>query len=676
MFGSIMLVVAEVLGCALVLYVIAGFIVSLRRLLPFLAIGAAVATIFAIKFINAQAETGNQLTYLFLPIVTSLFMMLCFQGDGYMDPRISENVYRLVSVERKWESVFSDEDTYVLHFSPVETGGFIENTLLQGILFFCLYYFLVVPYPTSWWGYIIPIYVIGMSVIDVLAALGLLLPDLICMIISIVMAILSVGAGIVGSIIGGRYRYVNLATTSMYEKCLQHADIDLDVSYRLEYEVEKKSGTTTNYFVYDAARDASAFYQNNTDGGIIVNSVIVAEPNFNGDIVWLRNSGGNSPVYVFDGFATETGGPFRYNSTAMEYAENYRFSEEIFYNFYNFVRDEDYLTVSYVTDKENPFRSGYYVMYRFNVDENRDPVSLNFMRYTAYYGNGMSRTLIYRPIYGETGLENVVNADKTVNGYTYDAAEVLNVLCDGNVVEYFFENGTGNFSDEAISEVVESEICAAIDSFDFAGGFDFEFQMLPEGDSVYSGMVYIHDAQSKTLFTTFYSQIETCLANYEYYLRQDPNFDEAPLYRLWPQSFAALAAEGSETHILVESHNEINNLYCTGTNTQYKYGMASVTEIIQSAFYDMTGVSNVRIDRENLEITFNAGVRGRYEYTLKYRITNGEYEIYEYYMKHQSSAVDGYDVLTLFTEEKYDLSSNQYIDKYRPQHTEGNEQAA
>ncbi len=60
-----------------------------------------------------------------------------------MNPRIHENLFRLVSVERKWESVFADDDEYVLHFSPVETGGFIENTVFQGILFFLFYYFVV-----------------------------------------------------------------------------------------------------------------------------------------------------------------------------------------------------------------------------------------------------------------------------------------------------------------------------------------------------------------------------------------------------------------------------------------------------------------------------------------------------------------------------------------------------
>lgn len=76
----------------------------------------------------------------------SLLMQLFSRLDEYMNPRIHENLFRLVSVERKWESVFADDDEYVLHFSPVETGGFIENTVFQGILFFLFYYFVVAKY--------------------------------------------------------------------------------------------------------------------------------------------------------------------------------------------------------------------------------------------------------------------------------------------------------------------------------------------------------------------------------------------------------------------------------------------------------------------------------------------------------------------------------------------------
>ena len=104
-FGSILVVAAEVLGCAVALYLLAACLVSLRRLLPFLAIGSAVATIFVVRFVNNHiAETGTFTDVLFLPIAMSLLTQLFFQADGFMNPNVLENVYRLVSVERKWES--------------------------------------------------------------------------------------------------------------------------------------------------------------------------------------------------------------------------------------------------------------------------------------------------------------------------------------------------------------------------------------------------------------------------------------------------------------------------------------------------------------------------------------------------------------------------------------------
>lgn len=659
MFGTIMIFIAEVIGCAIGIYLLAAFIVSLRRLLPFLAIGAAVATILVINNMNKQiAENGFQLSYLLLPIIMSLLMMLFFQGDGFMNPRVSRNLFSLVSVERKWESFFEDDDTYVLHFSPAETGGFIENVVFQGILFFCIYYFLVVPYPASWWGYIIPIYVLGMSVLDVLAVFGIIVPNLLSIFIAILMFIVSVGAGIIGSINAGKYKYDSVFTSDLYEQCLPLSDIDFSVSYKATYTEKPLYGTETLYrYLYDADRDVAAFYDLK-NGNFVIKSVAVCEPNFNGKRVWLDNVGTDSPRFVFSSFAVDNGAPCKYSRLGevfAPYRDYYKFSEDIFFNHTFGHSSDNSLTMSY-TNKLANGENEYMVSYSFDMTDGV-PYALSEMSFRIYLSDEFYYEMSYSPMEGSSGLEEYVNPDHTVNGYTYDPSEILISESNDNILKYLFENDLSSYSDETISAAVEKALCPKITSSPgFAGRFDFEFQYREDYESIYDKPVYIHDAQSNTLFATDYNSMDWCKYNIS------TNGDNPLYYRLWPQFFAVFEVKNSDNHIKVDTHNEPYNTYLTASETPYKYGDEIFTEFIEEAFYDIKQVSNVNVDKENLILTFEAGLTFKTEYKLKLSLTNGIYKVDEYSLK---SPYNYY--LTIYTYEKYDLSANVYVDEYRPQ---------
>ena len=88
------------------------------------------------------------------------------------------NVYRLVKVERRWESLFAENDKYELHFAPVEAGGFLVNTILYTILF-SICYGVAFSYHSYGWAFAIPIYHICMSIMDILYFNGFPLTDFI-----------------------------------------------------------------------------------------------------------------------------------------------------------------------------------------------------------------------------------------------------------------------------------------------------------------------------------------------------------------------------------------------------------------------------------------------------------------------------------------------------------------
>ena len=688
--GTVLIVAAEVLGCAVALYLLAAFLVSLRRLLPFLAIAAAVGTIFVIKFVNAHAEeTGTFTDLLFLPIAMSLLMQLFFQADGYMNPRIHENLFRLVSVERKWESVFADDDEYVLHFSPVETGGFIENTVFQGILFFLFYYFVVFAYPNSTWGYVLPTYVIAMSVVDILAAFGLMLPDFIYRWVSLIVIIISVGiVGVVGTLKNRTSAWEINVNRSLYDRCAEFAVVDTSVSYRVTLERfnhDTYRSEIQYYYIYDADLDAAATYtlveSAPTEMTRQYRSVIAGSAYFGGERVMFENVGGSSPIFRFARYAnTDDSGIMKYTyftpSAPPEDSifDYFAFTEEKFFDFYSVGGEKgESLYVQYHSEDYELNSRGYSITYTFATTEENDeiPVALISARCSIQWGNSF-QTITYYPMNREdTELGALFDEQNQIREYTYNVSDVFNALSGGkSIPEYFFgENADERFSDALPELIAKSGLYnVANDEPDFAGGFDFKYVIDDNFD------FYIYDAQSGTTARTIQIYLENSLARYEEAKAADPDYDKPPLYDLYLLFYLIQTDEG---YISYDTYSY--GMGIMKRTSDFNYTGDSHANRIENAFCNIDGIETASVDKENLEITFTVSSIGgvlpsrnfTLEYTFRYReAEGGGYEVYEYVFRYENPDI-GSGTLTLFADETYDLSVNReleekYGDAYRP----------
>lgn len=680
---TILIVAAEVLGCAVVLYLLAAFLVSLRRLLPFLAIAAAVGTIFTINFVNAHAEeTGTFTDLLFLPIAMSLLMQLFFQADGYMNPRIHENLFRLVSVERKWESVFEDDDEYVLHFSPVETGGFIENTVLQGVLFFLFYSFVVFAYPDSTWGYVLPAYVIAMSVVDIFAAFGLVLPDFIYRWVSLIAIIISVGIiGVVGTLKNRPHGWEIDINTSTYNNYAELAVVDTSISYQVKlerYNPDTYRNEVQYYYIYDADLDVAATYDQvfvtPTEPARRYHSVFANSSYFNDERVIFTNVGDINPIFRFANYAsTDDSGIMKYTyftpsippeDSIFDY---FTFTEQKFYDFANVGGEKgETLTLKYNSEDFNLGARGYSIVYTFAATE-EDPntaVALISASCTVQWGTNNRQTITYYPLNGEeTGLDALFDEQNQIREYTYNTLDVFNTLSGGkSIPEYFFGETVDERFVTALPELIEASgfYNVANDEPDFAGGFDFKCVI--EDDYGF----YIHDAQSGATARTVQNDLENSLARYEEAKAADPDYDKPPLYdlHLW---FYLIQTDGG--YVSYDTYSYGMGIMKRTSN--YNYTGDSDADYIENAFCNIDGIETASVDRENLEITFTVSSIGgvlpsrhfTLEYTFRYReAEGGGYEVYEYVFHYECPGIDS-GTLTLFVDETYDLSANRELEE-------------
>lgn len=672
-FGSILVVAAEVLGCAVALYLLAAFLVSLRRLLPFLAIGSAVATIFVVRFVNNHiAETGTFTDVLFLPIAMSLLTQLFFQADGFMNPNVLENVYRLVSVERKWESVFAEDDEYVLHFSPVEVGGFAENVVFQGILFFLFYYFVVFAYPNSTWGYVYPTFIIAMSIVDVLAVFGIVLPDFIYRIVAgVVLVIAVVFVGLIGTLKNKTYGWSFDLSSSLCEQCAELAVIDDSRTYTVsmeQYNPETKEIEVSYFYIYDPELDVAATYHyvlGPTGNVRQYETVIATSAFFNGERVIFSNVGEDEIEFVFDDLANpDESALFKYTYFTpynnMDLSECIRFTEEKFYNSGSRggTKGED-IYVKYESSDYVYAVSGYTVSFYFNTTEKdyKTPVSLEKIK-CEFNGHGKTQTVIYYPYSGEeSGLDELYNPDTMeVINYSHDMTNLLTNLANGKSIQkYLFENELSetftDFLPDAFYQSGFAEI--ANGEYDFAGTTDFTF-ITPD----HSG-IYIYDAQTDIMVGTTWEDIENSYISYENAKLNDPDYDKSPFYDLVVWFCMSAVDDGYVSW-------EYKDGYIKYNYAEAKYtGNTEDANNISKAFLGFYAIDYVTIDKDNLEIKFGVmanrnGIDSSYyysEYTFRYRKVGDDYVAYEYELKYWlKNFPDSYYLLTLYTNDTYDLS--------------------
>ncbi len=418
-FEVILPIVLKVLGCAVGIYLIAGFLVSLTKLLPFLAILSSVGTILSINFVRG----GGDESMLWLPLALTLLTQLFYHGEGYMNPKIHENVYSLVNVERKYNSIFAEFDNYELHFRAFETGGFIENTLIFGIIFGLYYNFLLFPNPDTWYVYILPVYLLMMSVVDALGVIGILRPaPFFYGALRILVCIIAVAIGF----LGGPSKTGGFETNKIYNEVKDITVFDFDnTSYRIYYEHLYYDGYKNHQqnefqFIYDADLDVGAEYRSYSSGRVY--DYLYVE---DGDelVKKLENVGNDTPSWIFVQTETDNGTPLKYFKKELtegptappmpDFSRYLPLSVEKVDNTKYFRRDstENTYQIEYISeydstyDKENLPR--YSVYYRYRTDDKGKPIEFVGFYCEVHVDEHNIHSINCSIINGDTGIETL-----------------------------------------------------------------------------------------------------------------------------------------------------------------------------------------------------------------------------------------------------------------------------
>lgn len=405
------LMILKVVVGLVALYLIATFLISLNRELPYFAIVTSIAvivtSIFAYKYESIR----------WIPYFLSLLAQIFYHGEGYMSPKIQENLYRLVKVERRYESLFASHDKYELHFEPVKMGGFLSNTLIYGVIF-AIVYGVAFTHPSYGWAYAIPTYVICMSIMDILYMHGFPVTDLIHKPIQILACVLAI---YIGFMVGSEPK--PFKTEKLYNQCNEVAKIDYSKSYKIEYLTKVKEGndyilTDETYFVYDSTLEAGAFYSNKDDN-VIYNRIIYKDF-YSNKLVEYSSINAQEIEFVFEKYASIVGGPLKYVTIEQPFDTYTTFTRDMFFNSTQITKFDDGLSIIYSRDISN----GYYrIIYRFKTNQKGEPVSVSGVD-CAIYIEGNLYEINYDFVSGKTGLENLFNEYKTLNyGYVYNKTE-------------------------------------------------------------------------------------------------------------------------------------------------------------------------------------------------------------------------------------------------------------
>ncbi len=430
-FEAILPLVLKVLGCAVAIYFIAGFLVSCTRLLPFLTILASAGTIWAVSY----ARGTGDMAWIWLPVVLSILMQLFYKGRSFMNPKVHENVWQLVSVERKWNSFFADFDDYELHFSPLETGGFIENTIFNGVFFYFYYYFLLFM-ADSWIVYIFPIYIIGMSLIDILMAINIFHPsNFIYAATRVLILMIAAAIGFLGpfQIFSGPK-----SDAAIYKTCVKLAEIDYTTSYQVDWAFWTPKGQSSwqeydeRHFIYDSNLNVGAEFDTGS-WGTRYNNVYTASQSHGDGISRFNNPGGLDFDFKYVAKVEEVGGAFKYSTvdSTVDFIQYSKLDRQKYNNLAGPINRDpsgETLWFLYGTNSDDTYDSEnnprYTVKYVYNTDASQNPVSLNYIELEFYINSVNKETWRYTPIHGSTGLEQLFDESNNLKGYTYNPSEV------------------------------------------------------------------------------------------------------------------------------------------------------------------------------------------------------------------------------------------------------------
>ncbi len=437
MFQTILMLALKVLGCAIVVYLIAGCLVSLKKLLPFLALASSVGLFIAIYKIRGA---GNEdLTWLLIAL--SIMTMFFYNGEGFMNPKVHENLFELVSVERKWNSIFEEFDEYEFHFRPFETGGFFENAIFSGILFW-LYYEFLMPLSNNL-VYILPVFIGIMSLIEILMVIGFRLSKGIYWIARVLVFVLTFTFTLVGNL-GSKSKVSE--DEKLFKDCMSIVDTAFSTSYEMDYTYYYKKNNSKDYSIMSG-----------TEIGFIYDK----ELNVGADFVWRNNYSeklykkvysGNQDIgekfYQFNNFGSISEPDFRYFGEVddvegsfyskaeialhnikptINFMECYKITEDIFDGIWLIQRSFETLTVQYSSEFDENYNqennTEYLVTWRFSMDEKKNPKSLLRIDLKVYPNSTNKEEWSYITK-SETGLGDLFDENENLKGYTYNPNEI------------------------------------------------------------------------------------------------------------------------------------------------------------------------------------------------------------------------------------------------------------
>ena len=574
------IMILKIVVAIVALYVIAGFTVSLKVSRP----GLAIVTSLVSAVISFFAYKNDSLRW--IPIFLSLLAFIFYAGEGYMDVKVHENVYKLVSVERRWTSIFAENDTYELHFAPLETGGFLVNTFVFG-LFFSIVYSSAWGIPSGGWAYAIPIYIICMSIMDILYFNGISLADFFRKPVQILVYILIVYVGFVGLPFSDP---PPLRTEKLYNQCSEVAVIDYSKTYKIEYVIKTKEGNDYVVsdgfnFLYDSSIETGAYYTVK-DNNIVYSSIVYKDSNSN-NLLQYSNRDSQISDFEFEKYATVAGGPFKYITIDKPFDTYMTFDRNIFFGATQVVNNDNILAFYYSRDlSENSY---YNIYYSFKRDDKGKPISVSYVECSIKEGDKVYQ-IGYTPLSTKTNLSELFNEYKTIHyGLLYNKSE-----------EY---------------EIDFSQTIAFLSQEDIITNFDFTLKETYNGVS----SMYVYDSSREMvgLYSTNYSNSFNAINNNDF-VNYSPDY-----YIL-------------NDYECMMNFNNGSTSYPEGEFKKYTYDNEFATEVIKTsflAFYDIMS-DDVFVEGKDtilkfickhLDISDNKFV----EYKLYYKNTGGEYEIYK-----------------------------------------------
>ena len=572
-----------VLKCVIglvVLYLIAAFFISFNRELPYFAIVTSIAVIVTSIF----AYKNESIRW--IPFFLSLLAQIFYHGEGYMSPKVQENLYRLASVERRYTALFASNDTYELHFEPVKMGGFLMNTLIYGLIF-AIYYGMAFTRPAYGWAYMLPIYVICMSIMDILYMHDFPMIEIVHKLIKILVCVFAV---YVGFMVGSEPKPIK--TEKLYKQCNEVAKIDYLKSYKIEYITKVTDGNDytyalldKSYFMYDSSLDVGAFY-NIVDDNPIYTKVIYKDA-YSSELVEYTSISDQETKFVFSKYASIVGGPFKYVTIDQPFDTYTTFTRDMFFNATNISKSSGGIKLSYSHDTSD----GYYtIIYFFKTNQKGVPVSVSGVDCSIRIGEYLYE-INYDLVDEETGLDILFNEYKTLNyGYVYNKTEEYQIDIVSTV-------GWLQHSEDNISI------------------YDFNLKETYGGAS----SMYVYDADKEIvgLYTSNYLDSYDAMGNNDFNAYM-------PDYYIF------------NDYEIIENTSDWNVAAPEREFEKYTYDNKFATKVIKEGFLAFGDImtENVTIDDDTTIVSLvclhhDISDSNFITYKLYYKGTNGEYEIYK-----------------------------------------------